>query len=126
MGNILDQKTIIGTMGELLAQLRLLQYGVQAAPPLKDSGNDLIAIKGWQARYVQVKTTTKDRFNLNKLPDIYHFVLFIKLNDNLQINQPEIFLLTKSQINQKSYTVSSLRSKECIFCKDIVDKVFKN
>lgn len=35
-----------GTVGEFLIQLRLLQYEVQAAPPLVGTGNDLIAVKG--------------------------------------------------------------------------------
>ncbi len=40
----------LGTFGELLVQLRLLEFDVQAAPPLKDSGNDLIAIRGTAMR----------------------------------------------------------------------------
>lgn len=39
--NPLSENITKGTFGELLVQLRLLQYGVQATPPLKDSGNDL-------------------------------------------------------------------------------------
>ena len=45
----------LGTIGELLVQLRLLEFDVQAAPPLKDSGNDLIAIRGIDMRAIQVK-----------------------------------------------------------------------
>jgi len=46
--------------------LRLFQHGVQAAPPLKDSGNDLIAVRERVFRAIQVKTTTQDRFDLRK------------------------------------------------------------
>ena len=46
MANPIPKNMKTGTIGELLVQLRLLQYNVQAAPPIKDSGNDLIAIKG--------------------------------------------------------------------------------
>lgn len=46
MANPLPKTTYIGTVGELLVQLRLLEFGVQSAPPIRDSGNDLIAIKG--------------------------------------------------------------------------------
>lgn len=46
MGNRLTDNVVIGTIGELLVQTRLLQCGVQAAAPIKDSGNDLIAVKG--------------------------------------------------------------------------------
>ena len=42
----------------LLGQLRLLQYDVQAAPPLKDADSDFIALKGYAIRCVQVRTST--------------------------------------------------------------------
>jgi len=47
----------VGTIGELLVQLRLLQFHVQAAAPLKDSGNDLIAVRATRFHTIQVKTT---------------------------------------------------------------------
>ena len=87
-----------GTIGELLAQLRLLQHGVQAAPPLKDTGNDLIALKGWITKCVQIKTTAGDTFNLNNLPEKYHFVLLVRLEgegNSIFLDRTEIFLLTK-------------------------------
>jgi len=59
MSNPISDKIKTGTVGELLVQIRFLQYDVQAAPPLKDSGNDLIAICGEVFRGVQVKTTAK-------------------------------------------------------------------
>lgn len=55
--NPLTDQTTLGTVGELLVQLRLLQFDVQASPPLKDSGNDLIAIRGRCVRSIQVKAT---------------------------------------------------------------------
>ena len=58
MANPISYELKVGTIGELLVQLRLLQYGVQAAAPLKDSGNDLIALKGFAIRCIQVKTST--------------------------------------------------------------------
>jgi hypothetical protein len=58
MANPITEAIKTGTVGELLVQLRLLQYDVQAAPPLKDSGNDLIALRGFVVRTIQVKTTT--------------------------------------------------------------------
>ena len=62
MANPISSAIKIGTIGELLVQLRLLEYGIQASPPIKDSGNDLLAVKGRQFRFVQVKTTTKGKF----------------------------------------------------------------
>jgi hypothetical protein len=58
MANPISNEIKTGTVGELLVQMRLLQHDVQAAPPLKDSGNDLIALRGFVVRTIQVKTTT--------------------------------------------------------------------
>jgi hypothetical protein len=57
--NDLQQRLATGTVGELIAQLRLLEHGVQAALPLRDTGNDLIAIKGNIFKAIQVKSTRK-------------------------------------------------------------------
>lgn len=83
--NPISEKIKIGTIGELLVQLRLLKYEVQAAPALKDSGNDLIAIKGSSFKAIQVKTTIKGRINL---PNLYecHILAIVKLeseNDSI-------------------------------------------
>lgn len=52
--NQVTDKILTGTLGELLVQIRLLQCGVQAAPSIKDSGNDLIAVNGKEFRAVSV------------------------------------------------------------------------
>lgn len=36
MGNELPTSVTTGTLGEILCQLKLLEFGVQAAPPIKD------------------------------------------------------------------------------------------
>ena len=73
--NPLHEDLAKGTLGEIFVQLRLLQYGVQAAPPIKDSGNDLIAIKEGSFKAIQVKTTDKDHFEfaINALPLRYTY-----------------------------------------------------
>lgn len=72
MANPISENMAKGTIGELLVQTCLLQYGVQAAPPLKDSGNDLIALKGDAIKTIQVKTCT-NRFDTPlDLPEKYH------------------------------------------------------
>jgi hypothetical protein len=53
-----------GTAAELIVQLRLWQFGVQAAAPLKDSGNDLIAIRGETFQAIQVKATAGDKIQI--------------------------------------------------------------
>jgi hypothetical protein len=77
--NPLPDSLAKGSLGEIFVQLKLLQYGVQAAPPLKDTGNDLIAIKGDVFKAIQVKTTTKKTFSLDKLPKKYHLLALVQL-----------------------------------------------
>jgi hypothetical protein len=79
MGNPLPKNVWVGTIGELLSQIRLLEFGVQSAPPIKDSGNDLIAIKGEKALYIQVKTRLSGKEYSRNLPDIYHLLFQVEL-----------------------------------------------
>jgi len=101
MGNPLPTNTHKGTIGELLVQLRLLEYGVQAAPPIKDSGNDLIAIKGEIVKFIQVKTEKR----LRNLPSVYHLVALVELkyggNNNLLLDKSDIYFIEKGQTYNK-------------------------
>jgi hypothetical protein len=110
--NRLEPNLVNGTLGELLVQLRLLQYGVQAAPPLKDTGNDLIAVRGRVFRAIQVKTTSGDRFDLRRLPKKYHLVACVRLvgrGKEVHLDECEIFLLKRGEIHGKnSYRTSEL------------------
>jgi hypothetical protein len=105
MNKITDQLIRLGTLGELLVQLRLLEFGVQAAPPLKDSGNDLIAIRGRAMRAIQVKTTkTEDdgyRFRVDQLPPLYDALAIVKLEGDettLHLERSRIFLLPREDV----------------------------
>lgn len=107
----------IGTIGELLTQLKLLQYQIQAAPPLKDSGNDLIAIRGNVFKAIQVKTTTRDRFALKRkdLHKSFHVLCLVQLivvDDGIQFDRSRLFLLLKSDIDKQNYNVNELLDKE--------------
>jgi len=77
--NPITEEVLIGTVGELLVQLRLLEHGVQAAPPIKDSGNDLIAVRGNDFRAIQVKTVRGDRYHKDGLPDSFHILAVVQL-----------------------------------------------
>ena len=106
--NALNEKFTKGTFGELLVQLRLLQYGVQAAPPFKDSGNDLIAIRGEEFRAIQVKTRAPGggvRINKKKLPKLYHIMAIVLLDPNgegtnLSLDMCWVYLLTKEEFEE--------------------------
>jgi len=101
MANPLPTTTHIGTLGELLVQLRLLEYGIQAAPPIKDSGNDLIAIKGRVVKFVQVKTSMGRISSHRRLPEIFDIVALVELIHNtdghIQFDQSKVFVYKKGQ-----------------------------
>jgi len=97
MGNPLPINTHKGTIGELLVQLRLLEYGVQSSSPIKDSGNDLIAIKGEVVKFIQIKTENR----LRNLPKIYHVIAFVDLkytsDGDLLLDKSEVYFINKNQ-----------------------------
>lgn len=131
MGNPISENICTGTIGELLVQLRLLQYGVQAAPPIKDSGNDLIAIKKEVVKFIQVKTTTGNRIgNLRKLPEIYHILamVFLKKNgENILLDESEIFLLGRKEVNKNSHSLNPLKKSENMCRLElVVEGLFKS
>jgi len=101
MGNPLPETVEKGTIGELLVQLRLLEYGIQAAPPIKDSGNDLIAIKGEVVKFIQVKTSASSIRRVDNLPEIYHIVALVELeyseDGGLLFDQSRIFVYRRRE-----------------------------
>jgi len=100
--NKLPKNLITGTAGELLVQLRLFQFGVQAAPPLKDTGNDLIAVKGNQFRAVQVKTTGNEDNNWSKtgLDREFHILALVRLRGGAEyeLDRSDVYLYDKSEV----------------------------
>ena len=125
--NPISPELTIGTLGELLVQLRLLQFDVQAAPPLKDSGNDLVAIRGDAMRTIQVKTTTGHRFELGALPQRYHVLALVTLVGEdriLRLDECRIFLLPRSDIKRRSYDLEALRQYE--LDSGVIDLLFPN
>lgn len=115
MANPISRSVKIGTIGELLVQLRLLQYNVQAAPPIKDSGNDLIAIKGQIFKSIQVKTSTKDNFRIQNLPKFYDILALVHLvgeNNNINLDESRIFLLRKKEVTGSLFNVNNLVGKK--------------
>ena len=92
-----------------------MQYNIQAAPPIKDSGNDLIAIKGEVVKFIQVKTTTGDRVGVGRLPKIYHILAMVflkKKGENILLDESEIFLLEKKEIDKSSHSLNPLKKAE--------------
>lgn len=127
--NPLPDNLAKGTLGEIFVQLKLLQYGVQAAPPLKDSGNDLIAIKEDVFKAIQVKTTVRKRFEFdtNDLPTRYHLLALVRLvggDNEVDWTNSKIYLLPKDKVTKGYYTEEELRSY-CLssaYCNEIFSK----
>lgn len=103
MGNDLPPNVSRGTLGELLAQVYLLAHGVQAAPPIRDSGNDLIACRRGRFCALQVKTRKKHSFSRRGLPDIYDGVVLIVLKEDdhqFGTTKPDIYLMRRNDFEQ--------------------------
>lgn len=112
MANPIPPEMKTGTVGELLVQLRLLQYGIQAAPPLKDSGNDLIALRGYVVRTIQVKTATTQAPPRWPLKRRYHLLAVVRLEGegtDLRLDESEIFLVPKCALSGLAHTWDALR-----------------
>jgi len=125
VGNKITDNLKIGTLGELLVQLRLLQFNVQAAPPIKDSGNDLIAVRGEMFRGIQVKTTAGDRFSKPTLPKHYHIVAFVSLSSDdagLYLDKSEIYLVPRAAIEKAGGVPRDL--KPFLISENLIDEIF--
>lgn len=123
MANPITEKMSTGTMGELLVQLRLLQFGVQAAPPLKDSGNDLIALRGYEVRTVQVKTSVNQRPRIRNLPALYHLVALVclqKRNDQFLLDESQIYLVPRADVGNSG----RIDYERFHLTQELVDRLF--
>ena len=121
--NSLSNTFLKGTFWELFVQLRLLQYEVQAVQPLKDTGNDLIAIKGEVFKAIQVKTTEKDdqiKFNFKKLSERKYHILALVFLDQKESDEPnavnfdkcKIYLLNNENVKKGTYKKAELTEFE--------------
>lgn len=77
--NPLFNTTLKGTLGEILVQAYLLAHGVQGAPPVKDSGNDLIAVRGNSFRAIQVRTSASGKIHKPSPDCLYHILAVVHL-----------------------------------------------
>jgi hypothetical protein len=127
--NPLEERMVTCTVGELLVQLRLLEHGVQAAPPLKDSGNDLIAVKGKEFRAIQVKATRDaNGFGFNnkelkeRLYDVLALVQLVGEGSGLWLDECRVFLIPKDAVLKGHYGAKELAEFELNHA--LVDSLF--
>ena len=115
MANPLPPPLATGTLGEILVQLRLLQFGVQAAPPIKDTGNDLVAFRGRAVRTLQVKTSANRVSRDRRLPQHYDILalVFLRSTDGVvALDSSRVFLVPRSSVNGARRNVTSLAQYE--------------
>lgn len=123
--NQITKKMHVGTIGELLVQIPLLQYSVQTAPPIKDSGNDLIAVKGETFRAVSVRTTTTGRFQKPKAKRRYHVLAVVHLaghDREIVLDESKIYLIPREEIAE--VPSSCERLDQYLFSGELVTKLF--
>jgi hypothetical protein len=109
--NPLDPNLQTGTIGELLVQIRLLQYDVQAVATHKDTGNDLLATKGDAFRAIQVKTTrTRGRQITFKYRQLmrkkFHILVLVRLSgeDNrVYLDRSDVYLLRRNEVTKSCF-----------------------
>jgi hypothetical protein len=125
MSNPLPENNLTGLFGELLVQIRLLQYGVQAAPPIEDSGNDLIAVNGKEFRSVSVRTTTSTTYTKPKSERIYDVLAVVCLDgeDNeVRLDDSQIFLIPQPAVAEAS--TDSKHLDQFRFSRGLVEALF--
>lgn len=130
MGNPLPPRLATGTLGELLVQVRLLQFDVQAAPPLKDSGNDLVAFLRREARTIQVKTATNRMPRRRNLPDHYDLLVLVKLHrdgNGLHLDSSRIYILQRNAvatIRRANLDAFELRQNDETHSRRLIEQLF--
>jgi hypothetical protein len=125
MSNPLYATTKQGTLGELIVQLRLLEHDVQAAPPIKDSGNDLIAIRGQSFRTVQVRTTSRGIISKPRATVDYHILAVVslpKVHGIYSTRDAEVFLFRRQQVAQLSRRIAD--HPQSILSQALIDELF--
>lgn len=123
--NPLPPNLHLGTIGELLVQIRLLEFDVQAAPPLKDTGNDLIAIRSRIVWAIQVKATEGDRYVLPEEETEYHALAAVRIvRDGQQVvlDESEVFIIPKPMLPGLSRRFSEIERWK--LNTDLIDTMF--
>jgi hypothetical protein len=107
--NPLPERLHIGTLGELLVQIRLLQYDVQAVATHKDTGNDLLATRGEVFRALQVKTTRTQgkhfTFSYKEtMTKAFNILALVRLNvgdTGVLLDKSSVYLLRRTEVEER-------------------------
>ena len=107
--NPVGDDAVSGKIGEMLVQLRLLLHSIQAAPPILDSGNDLIALKGRVIKSIQVKTKKFETQNWSIKPTDrdYDIIALVGLAQNSEkLGEAKVYLLSKNDLEGRVSSIS--------------------
>lgn len=107
--------------------MRLLEHEIQAAPPIKDSGNDLIAVRGNVFRTIQVKTVKGKKYSKADLSERYHILAVVQLigdEESVYLDKSPIFLIPQEKVHHAPASVSRLEKFRMTY--DHVNALFPN
>lgn len=88
---------------------------MQAAAPLKDSGNDLIAVCGEHFRAVSVRTSTSGTYLKPNGERLYHVLAVVGLDadeNHVHLDRSRVFLLRREDVDDASTKLSELDQYE--------------
>ena len=125
--NPVTDDVISGKVGELLIQIKLLLNEIQAAPPILDSGNDLVAICGSTIKTIQVKTKENSTPNWDIRPTEreYDLLALVELAmDPGNLSDAKVYLLSKDEVNNRR-TINKSTINDKLFDSQI-KKFFPN
>jgi len=125
--NALFENDFQGTLGELITQAYLLAHGVQAAAPVKDSGNDLIAVRGHSFCAVQVRTSRDGSINKPNPKRLYHILAVVHLpfdRDFPLVDKARVFLFRMQDVADLARTVDDY--PDALISDDLVLKLWPN
>ena len=103
--NPLTNEIRVGTIGELLVVLRLLEYDIQACFTLKDTGNDLIAVKDSIVKSIQVKSTLQNHWTSPRSSskyDVLALVLLVASDGHYNLENSKIYMLSKNEVGERT------------------------
>ncbi|MCL4363142.1 hypothetical protein M1439_01695 [Candidatus Marsarchaeota archaeon] len=125
--NPVGDDAVSGKIGEMLVQLRLLLHSIQAAPPILDSGNDLIALKGRVIKSIQVKTRKFEtqNWNIRSTDRDYDIIALVELAQNSEkLDEAKIYLLSKDDLRGRVSSISPSVIEDRLLFENQIESLF--
>lgn len=123
-----SESEVVGTVGELLVQLHLQAHRIQAFGPHKDTGNDLIALRGRTVRAFQVKTTRTGEYKRPAPRIDYDVLAVVHLAGDLPefaLAESGIYLLQRAEVANAPRCIASLPDSVRLSAERL-DRIFQD